>query len=254
MKKTIIFVFLLSFTILGKDNITAKEIIDKSLEHKTFSYENAEADLTMILIDKDKNKDIRGVKVKSKTRNGLTKTLLVFSGGREVNGVKFLSIEKKGGFIEQYIYYPAQNKVNRIVSKSNKNEYFLGSDFTYADLEGKYRKDAFYKRLNDDKIGKFDVFVIEAVPKKSEDSEYSKTLIYIRKSDFMPLKVKFYDKNGKYFKLYSVKKIKNIDGRKVISLSKILNKKNKHATILKLDSVNFKADISDSEFNKENLR
>jgi outer membrane lipoprotein-sorting protein len=236
----------------NSNNLTAKEIIDKSLEHKTFSYDNSEANITMILVDKNNNKDIRKVKIRSKTKNDLTKTISVFSGGTEVNGVKFLTLEVKDGDDEQYVYYPAQNKINRIVSKSNKNEYFLGTDFTYSDLEGKYRKDASYKKLQDEKVGKHDSFVIEATPKK--DSSYSKTIIYIRKSDFIPLKVKFYDKDGKYFKQYTVKKIKKIDGRKVISISKILNKKSKHATILKLNNLNFKAEISDSEFNKENLR
>lgn len=253
MKKIYILLLLLSTSIYATNqNLTAKEIIDKSLEHKTFSYDNAEAQLTMILIDKNKNKDIRKLKIRSKTKNGLTNTISVFSGGTEINGVKFLTIEVKNNDDEQYVYYPAQNKINRIVSKNNKNEYFLGTDFTYSDLEGKYRKDASYKKLKNSKIGKNEVFVIEASPKK--DSNYSKTIIFIRKSDFIPLKVKFYDKNGKYFKQYSVKKIKKIDGKKVISISKVLNKKNKHATILKLDSLNFNAKISDSEFNKENLR
>ncbi len=251
-----IYIILLSlistFIYATNQNLTAKEIIDKSLEHKTFSYNNAEAHLTMILIDKNKNKDVRKLKIRSKTKNELTSTISVFSGGTEINGVKFLTIEVKNSDDEQYIYYPAQNKINRIVSKSNKNEYFLGTDFTYSDLEGKYRKDASYKKLKDSKIGKNEVFVVEATPKK--DSSYSKTIIFIRKSDFIPLKVKFYDKNNKYFKQYSVKKIKKINGKKVISISKVLNKKNKHATILKLDSLNFNAKISDSEFNKENLR
>jgi len=254
MSKLIIFLLFLIpiITYSNNKNLTAKEIIDKSLEHKTLSYDNAEANITMILIDRNKDKDIRKVKIRSKTKNDLTKVISVFSGGTEINGVKFLTIEVKDGDDEQYIYYPAQNKINRIVSKNNKNEYFLGTDFTYADLEGKYRKDATYKKLKDDKVGKKDVFVIEAIPKK--DSNYSKTIIYIRKSDFIPLKVKFYDRDGKYFKQYSVKKIKKIDGKKVISVSKILNRKNKHATILKLDSLDFKANILDSEFNKENLR
>jgi len=252
MKYLSILIILLSVSIYSSDKFTAKEIIDKSLEHKTFSYDNAEANITMILIDKNKNKDTRKVKIRSKTENNLTKAISQFSGGTEINGVKFLTKEVKNGDDEQYVYYPAQNKINRIVSKSSKNEYFLGTDFTYADLEGKYRKDANYKKLEDAKVGKYEVFVIEASPKK--DSSYSKTIIYIRKSDFIPLKVKFFNKDKKYFKQYLVKKIKKIDGKKIISISQILNKKNKHATILKLDNIDFNAKISDSEFNKENLR
>ena len=253
MKKILLLIFFTAFVVYAEDGLTAKQIIDKSLEHKSFSYDNAEAEITMILIDKNKNKDVRKVRIKSKTKDNETKTLAVFSGGTEINGVKFLSIEHKNADTEQYVYYPAQNKINRIVSKNSKNEYFLGTDFTYSDLEGKYRKDAEYKRLPDAKIGKNEVYVIEAKPLKN-DSSYSKTVIYIRKSDFMPLKVKFYDKNNKYFKLYLVKKTKVIDNKKIISESRMLNKRNKHATVLILNKINFKADISDSEFNKENLR
>jgi len=239
-------------SLYAQENLTPKQIIDKSLEHKTISYDNAKAEFTMILINSDKEKEIRKVKIKSKKVNGLTKTLAIFQGGKEINGVKFLTLEIQKGKYEQYIYYPAQNKINRIVSQSNKNEYFLGTDFTYSDLEGNYGKNSKYRKLKDDKIGKNEVYVIESIPEK--ESIYSKVILYIRKSDFIPLKIKFYDKDNKYFKQYSVKKIKTIDSRKVVSLSKVLNKKNKHATILKLDNIKFDVDINDTEFNKENLR
>jgi len=56
MKYLSILLILISVSIYSNNNFTAKEIIDKSLEHKTFSYDNAEANITMILIDKNKKK------------------------------------------------------------------------------------------------------------------------------------------------------------------------------------------------------
>lgn len=252
MKRILVFLLFLVYFSAFAEELTPEQIIDKSLEHKTFSYENSEAKIKMILIDKDKNKEERGVVIKSKTTDKTTKTISVFSGGAEVNGVKFLSFEKNDE-TEQYVYYPAQNKVNRIISKSNKSERFLSTDFTYYDLEGNYRKNATFTKLTDEKVGTFDCYVIDAIPKKDEDSIYSKVTIYIRKDDYIPIKIKFYNKNKEFYKEYIVKKIKTENNKKIISLSQMVDKTRKHATLLELETINLDAKIDDSVFNKENL-
>ncbi len=244
---------LLIVTSLTAQEYTADQIIEKSMEHKTFSYDNSEAKIVMTLIDKkNKSTENRTVKIRSKKKNGLNKVISVFTGGKEINGVKFLTIEKKDSGDEQYVYYPAQNKINRIISKNSKNQHFLGTDFTYYDIEGKYKKDGIYTLLKDKKVNKESCYVIKTVSKK--DSPYSKTIIYIRKSDFLPVKIKFYNKKNKYFKRYIVKETKIQDGKTIITKSQMVNTKRGHATIMTLDYVNFHAKISDSEFNKENLR
>jgi len=247
------YLLLLIVTSLTAKEYTADQIIDKSMEHKTFSYDNSEAKIVMTLIDKkNKSKENRTVKIRSKKKNKLNKVISFFTGGKEINGVKFLTIEKKNSSDEQYVYYPAQNKINRIISKNSKNQHFLGTDFTYYDIEGKYRKDGVYTLLKDKKVNKESCYVVEAKSKK--DSPYSKTLIYVRKSDFLPVKIKFYNKKNKYFRRYIVKETKIQDGRTIITKSQMVNSKRGHATIMTLDYVNFNAKISDSEFNKENLR
>ena len=255
MQKYLVLLFLVTFTVVAgtKDEYTADQIIDKSMNHKTFSYDNSESRIIMTLIEKKSGtQEKRTVKIRSKKNKNITKVISLFIGGKEINGVKFLAIEKKNGDDEQYIYYPAQNRINRIVSKNSKNQHFLGTDFTYYDIEGKYRKDGIFKRLKDKKVNKQECYVISAKSKK--ESPYSKTVMYIRKSDFLPIKVKFYNKDGKYFKKYSVKKTKIQDGKTIITKSQMVDKKRGHATILTLDYVDFNAKISDSEFNKENLR
>jgi hypothetical protein len=257
MKNIVSILFLLIFafsTSIIAEELTAKEIIDKSLEHKSLSYENSEAKIKMILIDKEKNQEDRAVLIKSKKIDNQQRTLSIFSGDVEINGVKFLSIENKNDGDEQYLFYPAQNKINRVVSSSNKKERFLGTDFTYSDLEQKHQKDANFKKLDDANIGKNSCYVIESTPNKTDDSQYLKAILFIRKNDFIPLKVKFFNKDGDFFKEYLVKKVKTQNGKKIISLSTMSDLKRKHTTILELEYLNENIQLKDSDFYKESLK
>lgn len=254
IKIVLLFFLVLMISTVQAEEFTAKDIIDKSLEHKSLSFENSEAKIKMTLVDKEKNQEERVVLIKSKKIDNFQRTLSIFSGNPEINGVKFLSIETKDGDDEQYLYYPTQNKINRVLSSSNKRERFLGTDFTYSDLEQKHQKDAKFEKLEDSNVGKNECYVIESTPNKKEESQYSKVILFIRKTDFIPLKMRFFDKDGEFFKEYLVKKVKTQNGKKIISLSTMFDSKRKHATILELEYLNENIEFKNTEFYKESLK
>src|SRR5690606_3657659 len=115
-------------------------------------------------------------------------------------------VENKEADDDVWMYVPAF-KVTRRVEGSQKRGAFLGTHFTYADLETRDIKDGAYKRLPDETIGKIPVFVIEAVPGDPKQSDYGKVVVYVRKDDYIPLRVRFFDKNGNLDKTLFMEKL-----------------------------------------------
>ncbi|MGD9211410.1 MAG: outer membrane lipoprotein-sorting protein, partial [Desulfobacteraceae bacterium] len=91
--------------------------------------------ITMTLINKSGRKRVRQVENYSKDYDKDKKSIMVFKTPADVRGVAFLSWEYDIPSREddKWLYMPAMKKVRRI-SGSSKNEYFMGSDFTYDDM------------------------------------------------------------------------------------------------------------------------
>lgn len=238
----------------GKKGATksAKEIIDASLDKNSMGFQAGEANVTLVIENKAGSKRVRKLDVKSKKLDAATHTLVTLTHPKEVKGQAFLFAENKKGEDDVWMYVPAF-KVTRRIEGSQKSGAFLGSHFTYADLESRDVKDASYKRLEDEKIGKHAVYVIESTPEKGADSDYSKIISYIRKSDYMPLKMRFYDKSGDEKKTLFVEKLDKTDTGETYVKRMTLRPKVGGYTTMKLESFDDDAKLADSIFSKDQL-
>lgn len=234
------------------DKKSAKQIIDESLEKNSLGFQSGQADLMLIIEDKAGSRRVRKLDVKSKKVSEATNTLVELTHPKEVKGQAFLFAENKKAQDDVWMYVPAF-KVTRRIEGSQKSGSFLGSHFTYADLESRDIKDAKYKRLADDKIGKHAVYVIESTPKKGGDSDYGKVVSYIRKSDTMPLKMRFYGKSGKVAKTLFVEKLDQTDRGETYVKRMTLRPEGGGFTTIKLEAFDDDAELADSLFSKEQL-
>ena len=123
------------------DGLTAQQIVDKSLERNKFGFQNAIADITLKLISKRGSERVREVQIKSIEREGLGKSLVRFHAPADVAGTGFLLLEKADADDDQYLYLPALGKVKRITG-SQRNQRFMGTDLTYADMESRDLKNS----------------------------------------------------------------------------------------------------------------
>jgi len=216
MKKVIIliFVFILSSGYVWA--ITGKEVIEKQKEKHKVKTEVATE--IMLLVDKDGSKEKRQLKRYAKeVAPDIHRYLLVFTAPADIRGTALLTWEHKDRENDQWLYMPAIKKLQRI-AKSSKKNYFMGTDFTYEDLEPEDIDNFKYTILREEKFKHekklWDCYIIEAVPatkKKERESGYSKRIMWITKKDLLTLKVEFYNKRGKLIKVqtnYSFKEVK----------------------------------------------
>ena len=147
---------------------------------------------------------------------------------------------------DQWIYLPALKKVKRISSDS-KSDYFMGSDFTYDDLGDRKLDADIHKLLREETVDGIDCFVVESIS-KDEDYMYSKTITWIRKSNFVGLKKDFYDEDDELLKTLSIKKLEEISGLWIITHSEMENVQKNHKTSMELSTIKINTGVPASKF------
>lgn len=234
------------------EELTAKQIVDKMLDrNNSLGFKSGQAQLTLLIKDKTGNKRVRKMTVKSKKFEKQMKTIVKLTEPKEVKGQAFFFAENKSSDDDVWMFLPAF-KVTRRIEGSNKKGAFLGSHFTFSDLESRDVKSATYKKLKDEKVGKFDAYVIESIPTKAAKSDYGKVISYVRKSDFMPLKVRFYAKDGKTVaKTMFVEKLDKTAKKQTYIKQMTLRAKSGGFTTIKIEGIDDKAALPAAIFSKD---
>jgi hypothetical protein len=207
-----LFLFL---AVLGQSEPSADEIVDRAVARNAFGFENSVAKVALSLRGKSGEKQ-RTIEIRSKRQGTLGRTLVRFHSPADVAGTGFLVVEQASGDDEQYLYLPALGKVKRITG-NQKHQKFMGTDLTYSDLEWHDLKQANLERLADTTVGQNPTYVVVARPKPDSDSPYGKTVTYVHKDSFVPLKVEFFDKAQQLLKVLTVRRLEKRDGRFVVT-------------------------------------
>lgn len=226
---------------------SATDIAKSILESNGFSWDGAKTKMKMILVEKKGSKRERSMVIMGRRHKGRLQTVVRFRSPGDVAGTAFLMLEKKNGKSEQHIYLPGLKRTRRIVGRERQGS-FMGSDFNYVDLRRPAVSEGKHKRLDDDKIGSSPTYVIESRPKKPKKAPYSKVVTWVRKSDSVPLRTRFYDKKGKLLKTLYARKIKKLEGRPVVSRARMENHQTGHATELVVESVERRDNLPDTAF------
>src|SRR4051812_23331092 len=140
--------------------LSADDIANRTLRADAFAWEGARTRLHMILLNPDGKRQERSVEVVARRQQGLLQTMVRFSAPEELAGTAFLMREQQGGASEQYVYLSGLKRTRRIVGREREGS-FMGSDFTYADMQRVDAKFARNARLADENVGNDAAYVIE---------------------------------------------------------------------------------------------
>jgi len=254
MKKSILFTLMAIFAInlLGQEKITGLKVIENVYNRK--SPKDQTGELTMTLINKRGDERVRKIKQDLKDFGNVEKKIMFFISPADVHNTSFMnwSYDKDGKDDDQWIYLPALKKIKRISSDS-KNDYFMGSDFTYDDLGDRKPNQDTHKILREEKYKDEDCYVVESIP-KDEDYIYSKTVTWIIKDKWIGLKKEFYDEDGELLKTLNIKKYEKIKNYWLILTSEMHNVQKDHKTTMKLENVKVDTSIRDTKFTERMMK
>lgn len=228
----------------GQD-LTGKQIIEKV--YKLPSGEDQTSDLTMTLTNRSGDQRVRIIKQFTKDLGNVEKRIMFFLSPADVKNTAFMSWSYDSDQNDdQWIYLPALKKTKRISSDSKSN-YFMGSDFTYDDLGDRKLEDDTHKLLREETIDGKEYYVVESVS-KDEDYMYSKTIVWVNKSNFINIKKEFYDEDRDLLKILLIKDLKEVSGFWIITHSEMENVQKNHKTTITLSNIQINTGISASKF------
>lgn len=131
-----------------------------------------------------------------------------------------------------------------------------GSDFTNDDLvrESNMTKDYNSKILSEEKVQGAECWKIELDPKPDAPVVWGKIYYWVRKADFLPSVLQYFDEKGNMVRYLIYKDIKDFYGRRIPSEWVMHNVKKKgHITEIKIDDIHFDVNIPGRIFSYREL-
>ena len=131
---------------------------------------------------------------------GEEKSISFILVGAEVKGVGLLQWAHKGRDDEQWLYLPELKRTRQVAARL-RDESFVGTAFTYRDLEilGELlhwsEDEAATKLLGEDPVGGHPCHMIELRPQQ-EDVPYPRIVVWMDGERLTPRKLDFFDRSG----------------------------------------------------------
>jgi hypothetical protein len=182
--------------------ISGRDIMDKVTEARKL--EGSEAVVNMSIIHPKGQTRERKLSMATKLFDaGKTeKRIYRFLSPADVAGTGVLVFDYEIDADDVWVYLPALRKTRRVVS-SQRSESFLGSEFSYADLNVPKLDDFNYQLLREEVFGGDDCWVIDVLPKAEQIAQsegYSKKTYWVSQDKFVLRKGVYYDLDGRPLK------------------------------------------------------
>lgn len=214
------------------------------------------AEFTMVLIDRRDRQRSRELLIQSKDYGEDTRTLSTFQSPADIRGTAYLNYDWDDAERDDdsWLYLPAMQRVRRIAS-SDTSDSFLGSDFTFADINGLELDWYDYSFVNESEmVDGVECWVIEAVPReavreKAEDATgYSRLQAWIRKDNFVQVRAQAWELRGNRIKYFTASDIREVQGIWTIHRQQAVTTRNgrqEHASVLQLNAIQYNAEVDD---------
>ena len=160
---------------------------------------------------------------------------------------------------DQWLYLPAARKIRRI-SSSDRGDYFLGTDFTFEDIdsEGKVELADYTRRtVGEEDVDGHHCYILESVPvskKIANELGYGRVRSWVDSNIWVTRKVKYWDVQGVPLKTLHVTDIRQIDGIWSTHHMLMENLKTGHASAFEFNDIDYASEIGSELFTQRTLR
>jgi len=239
IKSAVLTVLIIAGSLFTANAQDASSIL-KKMDDVMYSPKDMTGKNKIVLIDKNGKQETREATIQQK---GNDKRIFRFTSPASQVGIAVLSLPND----IMYLFLPAFGKERRI-STSVKSQNFAGTDFSYDDMEAKPYSEKYTPKLLKTEGN---VFVLELTPKGQSD--YSKIIVNVNKTNFYPESMEYYDKGNTKIKdaKYTFKKIGNYWNAQEIEMTDL--KKN-HKTKMQMSDVKYDQGLTDDDFTVRKLK
>ncbi len=251
------------------DKLTVQQIVEKANYAAYYHGRDGRAVVSMMIVDKQgrkrhrkfiiirrdqlpTEKDIKknpALKENPELFCGEQKFYVYFLRPADVAKMVFMVWKHLDRDDDRWLYLPALDLVKRIAA-SDKRTSFVGSHFFYEDVSGRNINADKHEMVKTTK----NYYVLKHTPKEPNTVEFSYYITWIHRGTFLPIKVEYYDKNGKKYREYTALKVDNIQGYPTVTQAKMADSNMGGYTFLQYNKVKYNINLPENIFTERYLR
>ena len=184
--------------------------------------------------------------------HGASKAVLRFTAPAEVKGVALLIVNHPERASDQWMWTPAIERDRRIALQDRSTRFF-GTDFSFEDLEERDVNQYDYALLGDDAVDGATCWKIQSTPKQSKSSQYTKSIVWIRKDNYAFARIENYAK-AEVVRRLNYSDIRNVQGIWTARVMEMADLRRQSRTRLTLDRLEYNVPLNDDDFTLQAIR
>jgi outer membrane lipoprotein-sorting protein len=228
----------------------ARQIVDEAQKRTTSTSERYEGVLQTF--DGEKKTSDKRWTFERIGSHGDSKSVIRFTAPAEVKGVALLIANHSDRASDQWMWTPALERDRRIALQDRSTRFF-GTDFSFEDLEERDVNQYDYTLVGEEAIGGALCWKIQTIAKQAKSSQYTKSIIWIRKDNYAYVRIDLYVQNQVVRKVeYS--NISSIQGIWTARETRVADLRRGTLTRLALDHVEYNVPLKDERFTLQGIR
>jgi len=211
--------------------------------------------IDMTLTNKRGHSKQRRALVIKENRDLARYTRITYTEPKAIRDTAFLSHDYHNPSVSDsgWFYIPAQRKVRRVPA-SDRGDYFLGTDFTYEDIQSELKfdlKDYDFVYDGTSSAAGMTRHHLSGTPSSERVARqigYGAFTAIVDESTWMPIKVEFLDRRQQPLKTIYVSKVENVEGIWTATDVQAVNHQTGHKTHFRFREISYPADLADQLF------
>jgi hypothetical protein len=183
---------------------------------------------------------------------GASKAILRFTAPAELKGLALLIVNHPDRSSDQWMWTPAIERERRIALQDRSTRFF-GTDFSFEDLEERDIHLFDYKMLGEEAIDSAPCWKIESKPKESKSSQYTSSVLWIRKDNYVTAQIENYS-NSKLVRRIHYSDLEKVDSIWTPRTVEVFDAGRSSRTVLKIEKLQYNAPMKDEDFTIEALK
>ena len=241
---------LLALSVSGTRAQDVRQIVDEAQRRSAASSQRYEG-LLQVFEAKGRVSDKRWT-LERLGSHGNSRAILKFTAPPEVKGVALLIVNHPDRASDQWMWTPAIERDRRIALQDRSTRFF-GTDFSFEDLEERDVNQYDYQLLGDETVDGAACWKIQSAPKERKSSQYTRSIVWIRKDNYSFARIESYVKDTVVRRLdYS--DIQNVQGIWTARRLEMTDLRRGSRTRLTLDKLQYNVPMNEEDFTLQALR
>jgi len=180
---------------------------------------------------------------------GESKAILRFTAPPEIKGVALLIVNHRDHASDQWMWTPAIGR-NRPIALQDRATGLFGTGYSFEDIEERDVDQFDYKLAGTSAVDGAPCWKIESRPKGTKTSQYDRSVLSIRKDDYVVVQIENYHEQKLIRTIHSTD-IQKVDGILTPRTIEIEDAARKTRTVLKLEKIRYNLPLKEDDFTPE---